>query len=195
MKRFRVYSFLINNAYKEVPQASISNSCKCTPEYTCKLLKKLASKNIVLKNYRNSVFVTNPLMLCFQLALERELTPPLLYKAPSYKDVKEVLNNTIYSLTMTSALNVKEGKTPKVIEAYVLGKDVDIIESNFQRARKNPDLIVYPSDHFRFIKQELIEDTFLVTDADLFVDLLSCCKMNKAFKFAKDYKIFKGILL
>ena len=182
---------MINNAYKEVHQATIYKTCQCTPEYTCKLLKELTRKGIIVKNYRNSILVRDPLTLSFVLGFEKNRTQPLMFKAPDFKDLLETLNQTIYSLTLNSALQVKQGRTPMKTQAYILGKDVEMINSNFRRVYKNPDLIVYPSDYFCFLKQQLHNNIFLVTDNDLFVDLINHSSVNKALSFAKKYKLFK----
>jgi hypothetical protein len=194
IKKHRVYSFLINNSYKTIHQATIHSTCNCTAEYTCKLIKKLIKKGIVLKNQRNSVFVKNPLMLSFILAFESTKKKPLMYKTPKFKDLLSVLKQTTYSLTLDSALEIKKHKLPEKVQAYVLGKDINILNNNFRITSNNPDLIVYPSDHFSFIKQQLIDDKFLVTDYDLFIDFLKNNKLNKAIIFAKKYKLFKTIM-
>lgn len=191
IKKHRVYSFLINNAYKELHQASISSACKCTPEYTCKLVKNLIQKKVLVKNYRNSVFVTNPLMLCFILAFEKRKIKPLMYRAPDNKSIISVLNRTVHSLTLDSALKVKNGKELKKVFARVLGRDLHVIESSFDKTKNNPDLVIYPSDSFNFINQELFNDYFLVSEYDLFVDLLQDSRVNAALSFAKEFKIFK----
>jgi hypothetical protein len=117
-----------------------------------------------------------------------------LFKTPNFKSVLSVLNHTIYSLTLDSAVQIRKGNTPRIVQAYVLGKDMGVLESSFQRTRKNPDLIVYPSDHFKFLKQQVRDNIFLVSDYDLFVDLLINDKLNEALFFAKNYKLFKTSL-
>jgi len=182
-KKHRIYSFLISTPYKDIKQKSIHEICNCTPEYTSKLLKKLQKKGIVEKNNKNTVKLIQPLKLCFILSFEEQQKKPLLYQITNLKDLKQVLSKTIYSITNESAILIKSDEKPKTIFAYVLGKDIDIIDENFQRVRKNPDLIVYPSDHFRFIKQQLINETFLATDFEIIVDLLKSNKTKEAMKY------------
>ncbi|MBN1923826.1 MAG: hypothetical protein JW791_03645, partial [Nanoarchaeota archaeon] len=190
---FRVYNFLLNNAYKKINQSTITTACHCTPEYTCKIIKKLKNKGVIIKNSRNSLFVNNPLILSFLLSFEQKTPTPVMYKTPGYEDAISVLNDTIYSLTLDSAEKIKQNKKPKIIQAYVLGKDLQTLDNKFTRTTRDANLVVYQADHFRFLNQQMVNNTFLATDYEIFTDLLRASKTGKAFKFAKDFKLFKGI--
>lgn len=180
----------MNNAFKELHQASIHSACKCTPAYTSKVLKKLIKKGIVKKNYKNSVFVKNPLILSFQLAFNQDMVKPVKFSTPSFKDVKKTLQATIYSITLNSAFKVLKGEKPKEVHAYVLGRDIELIHSTFPQVKKGSNLLVYPCDHFKFLKQELIKDVFTVTKEDLFTDLIRQGEMKKGFELVEKYKLF-----
>jgi len=186
--------FLINNAHKEIRQSIIHTMCNATPAYACKLLKELKSKGIIEKNYRNTIKVINPLMLCFLLAYEKKLPKPAMFKTTNYKNVMSVLQNTIYSFTLGTAVKIRENNQPSIIYAYVLGKDMQLLEKEFTRTRRNPDMVIYPADSFKFLKQELVNNVFTATLPDLFTDFLRAGKTSEAFRLAKKYKLFRNII-
>lgn len=193
IKRHRVYHLLLNNSYKTLRQSALTAACKCTPVYTSKLVKKLLKKGIIAKHLKNSLILSNPVTLAFVLGYESVFSTPLLFKAPKFEDTMQVLNNTVYSLTLDSALELKNGRTPKTIQAYVLGKDLPTLFENFTRTTKDPDLIVYPTDQFKFLHQQIVNNVFLVSNWDLFVDFVSISRINTALSFAKEFKLFKTI--
>ncbi|VVB74364.1 Uncharacterised protein [Candidatus Tiddalikarchaeum anstoanum] len=193
IKRHRVYNLLINNAYKSLKQAVIPATCKCTTVYSSRLVKKLLKKNILQKHAKNSILVSNPLMLAFILGFEKDFGIPLCFKFSNYNDAITILNTTTYSLTLDSALSIKRGLVPKKLQAYVLGKDIPELMENFTTSVKDPDLIVYSSDMFRFLHQNLVNNVFTVSDWDLLVDLLANSAVNTALTFAKEFKLFKTI--
>lgn len=194
IKKHRIFHLLINNAYKKLNQSTVSTTCNCLPVYTCKVLKKLIGKKILTKPSRNALIMGKPLLLSFILGYEKKFATPLLFKTPNFKNTIEVLNSTMYSLTLDSAISVKSGNKPNLLQAYVLGRDIGILMDKFTPTKKNPDLIVYPSDHFKFLHQQLLDNVVLASDWDIIIDLIAKSKVNKALRFAKKYKIVKELV-
>lgn len=183
LKKHRIYHFLLNYPNKTILQKEISNYCKVTPEYCSKIIKKLKKKKVIIKENKNTVKLINPLMLIFLLNFEEKEIKPLLFKTPSFKDTISILNRTIYSLTGESAIQIKEGKKVKKMDVLLLGKDLELIEKNFQRVRKNANLKIYIKDHFSFLNQYYKNDIALTSDAEITLFLLYQGKLKEAISF------------
>ncbi len=192
-KRMRIYSYLLNNSYKEVHQASIHSACHVLPAYTCRIVKELRKKGVLHKRYRNSVFVKDPLQLAFAIAFNSKPPEPIMFDGSSFSNILSVLENTQYALTMESGEAVYRGKKPKVVYAYLLGRDIDIVESSFRRSFKRYNLVVYPSDIFSFLFVENKDGVWLTSKYNLFVDLLRMYGSKRAVSFAKDFKLFESL--
>ncbi len=192
-KRLRIYSYLLNNSYKEVHQAFIHSACQVLPAYTCRIVKELREKGILDKNYRNSVFVKDPLRLAFAIAFNSRAPEPITFDGSSFTNIMSVLENTNYALSLDSAEAIYRDKNPDIVYAYVLGRDIGIIESAFKRSFKRYNLIVYPSDIFYFAFVENKRGMWLTSKYTLFVDLLREYGSERALKFAKDFKLFNSL--
>lgn len=190
IKKYRIYQYLINHSGKEIKQSYIKEVCNCTKMYSSKTLKQLINKGIVIRERRNTIKVINPYILCSILAFERKLPKPVLFRAPIYRDMMHILNKTTHSITNTSALEIKNKEKPRIIHAHVLVKDVDFLLDNFNTARRDANLIVYPAFPSQFNTQQINKGHYLATDLDIYVDLLQHGKTKEAISFAHENKLF-----
>ncbi|MDD4353207.1 MAG: hypothetical protein PHN56_01980 [Candidatus Nanoarchaeia archaeon] len=192
MIKLRIYEYLLRNHKLEIFTALISEKLKCSNMFVSKTIKELIAKNIAYKDAKNSVKIINPFLLATYLAYSENFPSPLFFEMPEYKDLIFILNKTLYSITLDSAVEILNNKIPSKIYAYVDEDDVEHLFNYLNPLNKESGncLIVFPQKSEFFTSFQSINEVLLANNYQIFIDLLRVNKISAANKLLKDENLF-----